>query len=47
MEKVISLSNYRRDRGRRETIGDARVDDLRAILEAAARLQRRQRSRRR
>jgi hypothetical protein len=47
MEKVISLSNYRRDRGRRETTDDARVDDLRAILEAAARLQRRQRLRRR
>jgi len=47
MEKVISLRNYRRDRSRRENIDDARVNDLRAILEAAARLQRRQRSRRR
>jgi hypothetical protein len=47
MEKVISLRNYRRDRARRDEIADARVDDLRVILEAAARLQRRQRSRRR
>jgi hypothetical protein len=47
VEKVIALRSYRRDRGKGESIDDARVEDLRAILEAAARLQRRQRSRRR
>jgi hypothetical protein len=43
VEKVISLRNYRRERGLVESGGDQRVDDLRTILEAAARLQRRRR----
>jgi hypothetical protein len=43
VEKVISLRNYRRERGMIESASDLRVDDLRTILEAAARLQRRRR----
>jgi hypothetical protein len=43
VEKVISLRNYRRERGLVESGSDPRVDDLRTILEAAARLQRRRR----
>jgi hypothetical protein len=45
VEKVISLRNYRRERARAARVEDERVEDLRVILEAAARLQRRRRRR--
>jgi hypothetical protein len=47
VEKVVSLSGYRRERLRRDPVAysDRSYEELKAILEAAARRQRRHRQR--